>query len=221
MELQATIFSTPFHWAAWAVYLLLIGAAVRMAPWRRLLASEQLNVFLGVCVILMVLWHVRANVDQYWSYHLLGVTAVTLMFGWSFALISTAIALFGLSLNLGLDWQGFALNGILLGVLPVTITQFALVFAHSRLPRNFFVYVLLNAFFIGGFAATVCGYASAQLLVSSGVYTWFQLEQDLLPFFPLMFFPEALINGWIITMLVLYKPAWVGSFSDERYLKGK
>jgi len=36
-----------------------------------------------------------------------------------------------------------------------------------------------------------------------------------------MFLPEAVINGWIMAMLVLYKPNRVFSFSDELYLKEK
>ncbi len=36
-----------------------------------------------------------------------------------------------------------------------------------------------------------------------------------------MFFPEAMLNGWIITILVILKPAWVFTFSDEDYLHGK
>lgn len=221
MELSAELFSAILHGPAWVIFLLALLAALRMACWRRLSNKEQFNVFLGTCVVLILLWLVRAQVEQHWSYHLLGVTAVTLMFGWSLAIIATTIALTAVTFNGGGDWQGLALNGLLVGVLPVTLTQFSLVLVHSLLPRNFFVYVLLNAFLIGGLAATLCGYAAALLLATSGVYTWFQLEQELLPFFPLMFLPEALINGWIITMLVLYRPAWVGSFSDVLYLKGK
>jgi uncharacterized membrane protein len=47
------------------------------------------------------------------------------------------------------------------------------------------------------------------------------LQESVLPFFPLMFLPEAMLNGWIMVILVAFRPEWVYSFSDEQYLKGK
>ena len=59
------------------------------------------------------------------------------------------------------------------------------------------------------------------LLILSGAYTFAELDQTFLPFFPLMFLPEAFLNGWIMAVLVAFRPEWVYSFSDEQYLKGK
>ena len=58
-------------------------------------------------------------------------------------------------------------------------------------------------------------------LVWSSAYTYSELDLTLLPFFPLMFLPEAIINGWITVIMVTFRPHWVGSFSDEQYIKGK
>ena len=63
--------------------------------------------------------------------------------------------------------------------------------------------------------------STAATLVAQGGHTFGELNQTLIPFFPLMFLPEAFLNGWIITILVLYKPTWVSSFSDRHYLEGK
>ena len=84
-----------------------------------------------------------------------------------------------------------------------------------------FVYVLVNGFLTAGLVGVVSGYAAAWLLVASGAYTFIELNQTVLPFFPLMFLPEAMLNGWVMAILVAFRPAWVGSFSDELYLKGK
>ncbi|HEB96075.1 MAG TPA: molecular chaperone DnaJ [Sedimenticola thiotaurini] len=196
-------------------------AALRMAPWRRLADSEQLHVFLGGCVALILLWHVRAQVDPAWSFHLLGVTVFTLMFGWSFALIGSSIALAAVTFNLGHGWNGFVVNAITLGLLPITLTQVILVLVRSLLPKNFFIYVLVNGFLTAGFVALVSGYLATGLLVMSGAFSMLELEETFIPFFPLMFLPEAILNGWIATILVLYRPHWVGSFSDRLYLHGK
>ena len=65
----------------------------------------------------------------------------------------------------------------------------------------------------------VNGFLTAALLVAS--YTFAELDQTLLPFSPLMFLPEAILNGWLLAVLVAFKPQWVYSFSDEQYLQGK
>jgi uncharacterized membrane protein len=221
MELSGGLFSQTLHWWAGTLYAAVLLIAIRNADWRRLSHSEQLHVFLGACVVLLMLWQVRAQVDPAWSFHLLGVTALTLMFGWSFAIIGSGIVLIGVNLNAGLGWDGFFLNAIIVGVVPITLTQFALVLARAYLPRNFFVYVLVNAFLTAGFAALASGYLVTGLLIMGDLFSLIELKQNFLPFFPLMFLPEAMVNGWIMTILVLYRPNWVGSFSDEIYLKGK
>jgi uncharacterized membrane protein len=81
--------------------------------------------------------------------------------------------------------------------------------------------VLGNGFFTAWLVGYISGYAAVELLVMSGAYTTADLEVTIIPFFPMMFFPEAIINGWIITILVLFCPNWVHSFSDEQYVNGK
>ncbi len=221
MEVAGSLFSESTHWWFGGLYLLMLVLSVRMAPWRRLLNSEQLNVFLGACVALILLWHVRAQIDPAWAYHLLGVTALTLMFGWSLAVLGTTIVLMAVTFNVTHGWDGFFINALILGVLPATLTQFSLVLARSYLPKNFFVYVLVNGFLTAGLVGLFGGYLASWLLVLSGTFSMFELEQNIIPFFPLMFLPEAILNGWIMTILVVYRPAWVGSFSDVQYINGK
>jgi uncharacterized membrane protein len=111
-----------------------------------------------------------------------------------------------------------ALTAILI---PITLTQILLVLARSWLPKHFFIYVLGNGFLTAWLVAYISGYAAVALLVLSGAYTRADLELTIIPFFPMMFFPEAIINGWVITIFVLFRPHWVHSFSDEQYVKGK
>lgn len=203
------------------VYGLVLLAALRMAPWARFRNTEQLHVYLGLVVTLLMLWAMQVKVQPGLSFHLLGATAATLMFGWSLAVIATSLALAGVSLNAGGGWENFAVNAMLAGVVPITLTQVLLVLIRAYLPRQFFVYVLVNGFLTAGFVAVAAGYLAAWLLVLNGVYTFAQLNQTVLPFFPMMFLPEAMLNGWAMVVLVAQRPGWVYSFSDEQYLKGK
>ncbi len=221
MELAAESFSTALLLGFGLVYAFALYLALRLAYWRRLLESEQLHVFLGTSVALILLWQVRAQVDPLWTFHFLGVTTVTLMFGWSFAILAGSLALLAVTLNSGQGWEGMLINGITLIVLPITLTQVILVLVRSLLPKNFFIFVLVNGFLTAGLVALASGYLATGLLLTTGSRSLLELQENFLPFFPLMFLPEAMLNGWITTILVLYRPRWVVSFSDELYLKGK
>ena len=52
-------------------------------------------------------------------------------------------------------------------------------------------------------------------------YSLQELKHSFLIYLPMMIFPESMLNGWITSILVGFKPEWVGSFSDEEYIKGK
>ncbi len=221
MTLDPSLFSPLVIWTAAILYGLCLALAIRLAPWRGILAARVTHVFFAATVVLMLLWHMEAQVQPGLSYHLLGLTAVVLMFGWSFAVIAASLALLGVHVNGGLGWEGFALNALVSGVLPITLTQIMLILIRWYLPKQFFVYVLVNGFLTAGLVGVAMGYAAAWMLVISGAYTFAELSQTVLPFFPMMFLPEAMLNGWIMVLLVAFRPDWVYSFSDEQYLKDK
>lgn len=221
MEADASLFpSATVVWVA-GLYLVVLYVAIRQAPWRRLLESEQLNVFLGASVAILMLWLMKADVRPGFAFHLLGVTSVTLMFGWSFGIIIASLALLGAVLNDGAGWEAFAFNILFVGILPVTLTQIFLVLIRHFLPKHFFIYVLGNAFFTAGAVGWISGMTVIGALVLNETYTWADVQLNILPFFPLMYFPEAFVNGWVMTILISLRPTWVYSFSDEQYLKGK
>jgi uncharacterized membrane protein len=221
MTVDSSLFPPLLTWLMTLLYGLALISALRMAPWSRLGNAEQLNVYLGTTVALLLLWHMHADMLPGLSYHLLGLTAVTLMFGWSLAVIAASLALAGLCINNGSGWDGFLVNAVVAGVVPITLTQILLILIRWYLPKQFFVYVLVNGFLTGGFVGVTCGYLVTWLLVSSGAYSFAELSDRVLPYFPLMFLPEAFLNGWALAVLVVFRPLWVYSFSDEQYLSGK
>ena len=142
-------------------------------------------------------------------------------FGWSLAVLAGMLALFGTTL-VGLnDWAGFAPSVLVFIMLPAVLTQSVLGLARAYLPKHYFIYVFINAFFVGGAISLMVALAATGLLLQSGAYTMQQLGDTYLLFLPLMFFPEAVLNGWLISIMVGFKPQWVGSFRDEEYLHGK
>jgi uncharacterized membrane protein len=89
------------------------------------------------------------------------------------------------------------------------------------LPANFFIYVFVAAFF--GAATTVIGTGllASALLWLAAVYPAPTLLDDYLPYYLLLGFAEAWLNGAMVTLMVVYLPHWVGSFDDRRYLLNK
>jgi uncharacterized membrane protein len=221
MVLDSVLLPAPLTWLLAALYALSLYGALRLAPWRKLRDPEQLHVYFGTILVLILLWHMRADVQPGLSFHLLGLTAVTLMVGWSLAVVAASLALVGVTFNADSGWQSFAVNAMVGGVIPITLTQIMLILIRSYLPKHFFVYVMVNGFLTAGFAGIATGYLATGLLVAGGAYSFAELDRTFLPFFPLMFLPEAILNGWVIVVLVAFRPQWVYSFSDEQYLKGK
>ena len=221
MQLSGELFSAPFIGVSAAVAGAVVIAAVRFAPWRKLLDRGNSNVFFGALVCMLVLWLLRTDMEEGLVFHLSAMTALTLMFGWSMGVLGGAIVLGGVTLfGLG-DWSGFFPSLIVEVILPASLTWLSLLLVRAWLPKNFFIYVFVNAFFTGGIAAVLSALVTALFLVYGTSYSWETLGHSYLPYFPLMFFPEAVLNGWIMTILVGLKPQWVFSFRDEEYLHGK
>jgi len=221
MEFNGDIFSPGLWWSTLVFMALCLGTAVWFAPWRKLLDSARANGWLASILCLMMLWLLRTEVTAGLEFHLLGVTALTLMFGWSLGLIGASLALLGVTLGGWGDWVSFPFSLITVALAPVSISYLFLLLVRQFLPRHFFVFIFINAFVAGGLTGMLCGYLSAALLAASGLTSYAALQDTVMPFFPIMFFPEAMLNGWIITLLVVFKPEWVYSFRDEEYLRDK
>lgn len=195
------------------------------APWKRLADSGQLNAWLGTIVILVLVWSMKAGVKPGLDLHLLGAMMFTLMFGRALAILGFSLVLAGVTLNgelLGREgWLAYGLNALVLAVFPVLLADAIRRGVDRWLPVNFFVYVFVTAFF--GAAATVMatGLLASSLLWLAAVYPAPTLLDDYLPYYFLLGFAEAWLNGAMITLMVVYAPAWVGSFDDRRYLLNK
>ncbi len=221
MDLPSDLLPASVLWLSLILFAWLLWRAVRAAPWGKLRDNEAMHVFLGTCVILLLLWNLRAGVAPGLNFHILAVTSMTLMFGWAFALFGVCLILVGSTLMGPGGWETFALNALLMGAIPILLTRVFLVTAQRWLPHNFFIYIFINAFLAAGLGALLTTSAAVLILTLSDVYSFKALTYEYLPYFPLMFFSEAVLNGMLMTVLVAVCPAWVASFDDDLYLKGK
>ena len=198
---------------------------LRTAPWKRLADSVQLNVWLGTIVLLVLVWSMKAGVKPGLNLHFLGATMFALMFGRQLAIIGFSLVLAGVTLNGQLQgqdgWLAYGLNALVLAVFPVLLADGIRRAVERLLPENFFVYVFVAAFFGAALTVLATGLLACALLWSAAVYSASTLLDDYLPYYLLLGFAEAWLNGALITLMVVYVPHWVGSFDDRRYLLNK
>ena len=151
-----------------------------------------------------IAWSILSRLPRTPEYFVLGVLAT--------ALITAAISL----------WQGeyaaYPANWLIMGVVPVAVSWAIYTLTDRKLPNHLFIYIFLNAFFGAAIAIIAVGLASTSFVALSGLYPLSYLLEEYLPYFVLMSFSEAFITGMLITMMVIYKPEWVATFDDKRYL---
>lgn len=221
MNLTDTLLGEAWYWAAWVVWVPLFALCVFKAPWGRLRDPERLNVWLGMVVLLALIWSLRAGVKPGLALHLLGATVFTLSFGPSLAFVGLSFVALGVALNDGAGAFAYAMNVLLLGGLGVFLSQGLYRVFFWIFPRHFFVYIFINAFLGSALTIIGVGFGICALLALAGAYSWDYLVEEYFVYFLLLGFSEAWLSGMVMTLFVIYRPNWVFTFDDTRYLAGK
>jgi len=221
MNFPDQLLPTSLVWVCDVLALLLFLAAAWTAPWKRLIRDDVVNVWFGMCVGLMLLWSIKTGVRPGLTFHLLGATLMTLMFGARLAMVGQAVVVLAVTLAGMAGWSALGVNWLLAGVLPVALSYGIYATVDRKLPNHLFVYIFLNAFIGAGAVVVITGLAAALLLAMTGVYASTYLTQNYLPYFILMGWSEAMLTGMAVTMMTVFRPAWLMTFSDARYLKRK
>ena len=221
MDIPAGLLPASFLWVAALLYGLLLVSALLTAPWSKLADNEASHVYFAAVAIVCVLWTLRAGIAPGYSYHLLGVTSLCLMFDWQFALLAVSLVLLVTTWQGPAGWEAFALNALVMGALPVLFTRILLYASQRWLTHNFFIYIFVNAFFAGALGILLCGLAATAVIALAQGDIVNHSGGDYLLFIPLLMFGEAFLNGMTMTLLVAYRPAWVSTFHDRWYLDGK
>ena len=221
MNLTDTLLGEEWYWAAWAVWGLFFARSVWRAPWRRLQDSEQLNVWLGMVVLLTVVWSLKAGVKPGLGLHMLGATVFTLSFGPELAFVGLSLVTLGITLNGAAGVMAYAANALLMAGVSVLLSQLFYRLLSTFLPKHFFVYIFVNGFFGSALTVIGFGFVTTVLMTLAGAYTWDYLANEYFPYFLLLAFAEAWLSGMVMTLFVVYRPQWVATFDDSRYLADK
>jgi uncharacterized membrane protein len=222
MNFPDGLFSSGWTYGAYVPIVLIWLWCLRTAPWKHLAESSQMNVWLGTIVLLTLMWSMKASVRPGMNMHLLGATMFTLMFGRQLAIVGLSVVLAAVTFNSAdsgnIGWWPYALNALMMIVVPVFIAWGILRAVERWLPAHFFVYIFVATFFGAAVNTVLTGLVATLLLGAAGVYPMDMLFGDFFLSYVLLAFAEAWLTGAAVTLMVVYYPHWVGTFDDRRYL---
>ncbi|WP_088329224.1 energy-coupling factor ABC transporter permease [Lacimicrobium sp. SS2-24] len=207
---------------AWGVYIAILATLLRALPGDMLANSKKhQHLLFGSAACLFVLWLFRAGIYQGLNVHFLWLTALTLVLGYRVALLSASIALLGVTLVGKESWSMLGVNGLLGLVLPISLSYLIYNVSFHKLPRHFFIYVFVCAFLPGAMMIALKMLTLGGYYWLENIHEWEVIRDNYLILIPLLLFPEAMLNGMTMTLLVMYKPSWVYTFYDKFYLNDK
>lgn len=225
MNIPDHLLPLPWYGLSHLAALLLLALAVRRIPLESLAVPWRLNLLLGASVALMVLWSIKTGVKPGLNFHVLGATALTLMFGWPLALIALALVILGTTAAAALDgqtaWQAVSINFLVMAAVPVGVSHGIFRLVDRHLPNHFMIYVFLCGFFGAALSMAATGLVATAVMAASGTYALDYLTSHYLPYFILMGWSEAILTGMAVTLMAVYRPTWVSTFDDTRYLQNR
>ncbi|MHB1402242.1 MAG: energy-coupling factor ABC transporter permease [Thiobacillus sp.] len=212
----------PFYLVGWLGLAWLAWRWLMSGDWRRLAEPSRLNLFLAATVAVLALWQIRTGIKPGLAFHLYGMAALTLMFGfWRASFAGVLILLANAAFGRG-SWTALGVDALLLAALPAAVSWGIFRLLERRLPNHFFIYVLGNGFFGAALSVVAIGLATTALMALAGAYSLEYLLSHYTPYATLLIgWAEAFTTGMAVTMMAVYRPAWLETFDDARYIRNK
>jgi uncharacterized membrane protein len=192
-----------------------LAIALALRPWRLLRGAPTLATpLLAVLVILPWLWALPAlhhlPLQLQWS----GAVLVLLMFGWPLAVpVFVVVGLFAWAISPMTPEAALAAT-VWQGIVPASFALLLGAALRRWLPPHPFVYVLgrgflgavlclfLSGWIAQGIGAALPGIAGGLGLVARWLLAW----------------GDAFVTGMLTSIFVAFKPEWLLTWSDARYL---
>ena len=197
-----------------ALVIVALAVALALRPWRALRGAQLLHPWFASLVLMPWLWAAQRFMPGGVAVQLSGACLMVLMLGWPLAVLSLVpIAALGAWLG-GIDWpqalDHLAWNGIVTATLALAIG----LATRRWLPRHPFVFILGRGFLVTALATVLAGALSALV---SPLPPGSELGSILLGHW-LMAWGEAFATGMLVAIFVAFKPQWLATWSDARYL---
>jgi uncharacterized membrane protein len=197
-----------------AVVIVALAVALALRPWRQLRGAPIWHPWLACLVLLPWVWAAQRVMPGGVAVQLSGACLMVLMLGWPLAVLSLVpIAALGAWLG-GIAWpqalDHLAWNGIVAATLALAIG----LATRRWLPNHPFVFILGRGFIVTALAMMGAGTMAA--FVSPPPDST-ELGSVLLGHW-LMAWGEAFSTGMLVAIFVAFRPQWLATWSDARYL---
>ncbi|SEA97541.1 Uncharacterized membrane protein [Thiothrix caldifontis] len=217
MDIPASVFNEDWLIVASFLLFILLGHSIRHANWAYV--REHTHVYLGAILFASIIWILRAGIGSTLNFHLLGMTVITLMFGWRLALLAATVIVSIALWRVEAGLLAIPLNTLVMGGIPILITVQLLRWSQQHLPTNIFIFVFVNGFLAAIASSVAVVLTGSWLLWWTDTFSAHYLQTYYLPFIPLLMFPEGIINGMLVAIAVVYAPQCIPVFDDARYLR--
>ncbi len=194
--------------------LVAVATALSMRPWR-MLRGPLLTPALAALVLLPGFWLLPQKLPSGVPLQLSGASLLVLVLGWPLAVPLLALV------ALVVWWLGSASAPAVLsqwvwvGLVPATLALGFGALLKRFLPANPFIYTLGRGFLGTAMAVFLSGVVMELLHHLVGGVA---LEQALVGRW-LMAWGDAFLTGMLVAIFVAFRPQWLATWSDDRYLR--
>ncbi len=206
-------------WISNIVSVVIFFIAASFAPWRMIFdVPLRQHLLLGSLTMLVIFWLMHFQITERLILHPVLLSCVALMVGFRFSVLIGAFATLFYLLLKGVSLSGWGLHVILNVAIPAFFIVAVNYWVRRWNPANLFFYTLGIGFagsaltipLIVLMAGSIGWYFDLKLL---GNQIHFELEWILLAMFP-----EAFINGALVSSITVFFPEWMKTFDEDYFL---
>lgn len=221
MHVAANQLSNMVNVCALLLMVFCLAAAMALAPWRALRSDPgRIHLVAGGALACLLLWLLNIRIVDGLVLHLLGITTLTLVTGWSLTLIAASISLLTVRQFIGLPVEGYPVAWLLTVLMPATLTIMLARLLYRPGLRNPFFY-MLGAGFMGGCLVVLADALLGWVLLSpTEIRSWTPDLSQLWPLLLLMMFSEGFTNGLCVSAIAVFFPHWLKTFDESFYIDG-
>lgn len=206
LVLCAVVSAVWVGWAAWG------------SNWSALFSNRSAqHFFFGSSLVMAAFWFMQAGVLPGLSFHILALTAVTLMMGWRLTMVAATLTQLGLTLVGQVEWSMLGYQLLFGCLMPIAFSFWFYCMVYKRLTHNPFIYILVAGFLNAGFTHAFSDLINSASYWLAGSYSLGQIWYDYLRYLPLMMFPEGVVNGMFISGMVAFHSRWLSTFDEDSY----
>ena len=207
MQFSSLLFSTPLTLLVALCDLVLLAVALRWAPWRLILAVPmRQHALFATLGVLGLFWSFRFQVESGLHFHPFLVCTVTLIFGWSLALLVGLLAGLLVAMLGNADLQALPWDWLFTVVVPATLTFVLMRWLYRLRLRNLFFYILGLGFFgtIVTTFLTCCMGFGLLWLTQDTRFVDLLLDRGMVVI-P-MVYAEGFLNGLLVSAITVFIP---------------